>query len=383
MTFGGLRLGWLLRRWWVMVAAVLGVVAIALIVARPAPVTYTAESVLLVRSGATESQPGSANEANRLAVTYAELVPQDTEIINAVGSSLGISRDAAKDGISAKNDDNTSILRVRFTGKDANVAVAGSRAIAAAMVGANPVATNFRGVALSNLPDTATRNKPNDTTLPTAMLLGVLLGALLIIAVERSRGRIDAVDDLERELGCPVTSLQGMQAGSISALLKHWSKAGLWGPYQPMLDLRGDEDGYSSSLDADYDDSTTTVALVTGRPGQRYLSQEVASVFASTAKLDESLDLDGRVVLRHGGAPGTQEVGERIVEDADLVVLIVSEGTPVATLRNTMTSLVDFGSQPRWVLFAPDSVTRRAGKHHGNGEDSEAVIDGSRDSLGK
>ncbi len=381
MTFGGLRLGWLLRRWWVMVAAVLGVVAIALIVAKPAPVTYTAEAVLLVRSGATESQPGSANEANRLAVTYAELVPQDTEVINAVGASLGASRTDVVEGITAKNDDNTSILRVRYTAKSSQTAIAGARAIAASMVGANPIATNFRGVALSNLPDRATKNTPNDTTLPTAMLIGLLLGALLIIAIERSRGRIDAVEDLERELPCPVSTLQGMQAGTISALLKRWSTGNNWLPYASTVDIRDDDAGYSYGMDDDGDDASSTIALVTGRKGQRYLTQEVASVFASTARLDGQLQLDGPVTVRSGGAPGTPEVGERIVDGADMTVLVVAEGTPVSALRSVLTTLVDFGAAPRWALFAPDAVVRRASRHHDKGIDAEAIIDKSQSAV--
>lgn len=355
MTIGGIRLGWLRRRWWVVLICMVGVTSISLVVNRPAPVTFTGETVLIVRSGATENTPGSANEANRLAITYSQLIPQDSETLNSVSSALGVSRDDVADALTATNDANTSILRVRYTADNANEAVNGARAVADALVGATPAASNFSGLGLSRLPDTATRNESSGTALPVGLILGFLLGAVIVIAIERSNGRIDSITDVEGELSCPVTSLQGLSAGSILSLLQRWKTLAT-----------------SSPVD---------VAVVTGAQGQRALSQEVSVVFATTAVSEDAngnpVALISEMNLHATGAPSTWEVGEAAVQQSNLVVLVVAEGTHINELRKTVAGLEDFGVKPAWALFASDAVVRRARRHHGIGEATTVAIGSS------
>ena len=353
MNIGGVHIGWLRRRWWIVVSCMVGVAIVSLVVQRPAPTTYTGETVLIVRSGATENTPGSANEANRLAVTYSQLIPQDSQTLDSVSSTLGLPRGQVAAALSASNDANTSILRVRYTAKTSTAAVNGARAAANALVGATPAASNFRGVGLSKLPDTATKNASSGTALPVGLLLGFLLGAVIVIAVERNNGRVDSIADLESELNCPVTALQGLSAASILALLQRWKALAQTSPVD--------------------------IALVTGGQGQRAVSQEVAAVFAATANtgetdLDVSWDVLGGINLHSAGAPASWEVGEAAVQQADLAVVVVAEGTSVTELRRGLQGLVQFGATPVWALYASEAVVRRARRHHGVGETSTLSV---------
>lgn len=141
-------MGWLRRRWWVVAASVVGVLAVSLVVNTPAPSSYTGEAVLIVRSGATTNTPGSANEANRLAVTYAELIPQDSQVLDRVSRTLGVPRSAVAQNVIVTNDPNTSILRVQYTSDNSRIAVDGARAMADALAGSSPASTNFAGLGL-------------------------------------------------------------------------------------------------------------------------------------------------------------------------------------------------------------------------------------------
>ena len=133
MNVGGFRVSWLRRGWWVIAASVIGVVAVTLVISPPSSTVYTAESVLVIRSGATVNTPGSANEANRLAVTYAELIPQDIQVLERISRSLNVPTDVVEDHLDVVNDPSTSILRIRFTASRASVAVNGSRVAADAL----------------------------------------------------------------------------------------------------------------------------------------------------------------------------------------------------------------------------------------------------------
>src|SRR6185369_15140819 len=136
---GHTSLGWLRRRgWWLIpIATVLGAVA-AFWAARPGPPTYTAEAVLLVLSGAGVNDPGTATEANRLAGTYAQVIPADTRIQQAVGRALKVTPDTVAKAITAANPNNTALIRLTYQASDAKTAVRGANAVAVAVSGIPP-----------------------------------------------------------------------------------------------------------------------------------------------------------------------------------------------------------------------------------------------------
>ncbi len=343
MRIGGFRLGWLKRRWWVLASCIIGVTAIALFASRPGPTTYTAEAVLLVRSGATENGPGNANEANRLAVTYARLIPLDINILDRVARNLNVERADVEGRVGVTNDANTSILRVTYQGPTRRLAIDGASSVAKALVGPEAASPNFNGLALSRLPTTATQSDNGLSVLPAGLVLGALLGLVLTLALERSRGRVEDDDDLERLLECPVTALEGLSPAGITALLQRWQSL-----------ANGDR---------------KTVALVAPKEGFRSLTAEVATVFATTADSQGGGRLAAPgLVLVSGGAPGTWEVGEQVMQQADMTVLVIPQNTPIADLEAAVKIMQGFGSRPAWALYAADRVAVRARRRHANGE---------------
>jgi hypothetical protein len=130
-----MKLAAIRRRWWVIVAATLAVVGIAYGIALLRARTSTAEAVAIVASGAIDNGPGRADQAGFLAPDYAGVIPQDDSIIRAVSSELGVD---ARGRISAVSHRNSSIIRLGFRANDPRTAIAGARAVAAAVSGPGP-----------------------------------------------------------------------------------------------------------------------------------------------------------------------------------------------------------------------------------------------------
>jgi len=359
MRIGGLRLGWLRRRWWVVAGSIAAVTAVALLAQAPTTGGYTAEAVLIVRSGATTNTPGNANEANRLAVTYSQLIPQDSLVLERAGRTLNVDRSEVQRNSSVVNDPATSILRVRYTAATSEVAVNGARALADALAGVAPVSSNFNGLALSRLPESATRDSRSQADLPAALVAGLCLGLVLVVAWERAQRRIEDAGDLERELDRPVTELQGLSVDAIEALLERWRI--LAEEVAPAV-------------------SPVNVAIVGCTPGRSALTAEVAKAFVTsgTSGSGGPGPAPEAMGLLIGGAPGTREVGEAVAQRAQLTVLVVAEGTTGRAVERAVASLANFGVLPAWALFASSTVVRRADKQLIPGE--SASVAGTADS---
>lgn len=337
MRIGGVRLGWLRRRWWLLVLSTVGVAAVAAAVSLSAPVTYTAESVLVVRSGATENTPGNANEANRLSITYSALIPEDTQIADRVAQALNVPRSDVTGHITGINDANTSILRLRYTADDSSQAVDGARALADALVGPSPASSNFNGLSLSRLPDDAKSSSTADTTIPTGAVLGFLLGLVLIVLWERVDGRFDGVGEVQAHVACPVTPLEELSHASIEVLLKRW------------YSLANSANAQIAVLPAVADSKLNTAAIV--------------SVFDGVLdRISENSGDRDRLRLVGGGPVGGTDVGELVAQASNLTVLVVPARMKASRYDETLDRLRDLGIRPGWVLFASKKARRQLAK---------------------
>jgi capsular polysaccharide biosynthesis protein len=339
MRIGGFQMSWLRRRWWVIVGSMVVVTMIGFVLQPGTSSNYTAETVLIVRSGATTNTPGSANEASRLAVTYSQLIGQDTQVLDRVSRALNVPRSDVEKHVTVANDPNTSILRARYSSSSANTAVDGARALADALAGPNPASPNFNGVGLSRLPDKATSSDSTGKTLPLGAFLGLCLGIVLVIALERSGGRIENVEDAESEVGAPGASLERLSSEALVALTARWAEL-------------------SKSTPA-------RIAVISAAPGYRSVTNDVAEVLHSTL---QSLDSEDRmtagvaqpIVFVPAGAPGTYEAGEAAVHSGAVTVMVVPQGAAIRDVRRSLTFLRDFGTTPQWTLFASERVVQRA-----------------------
>ena len=345
MHVAGVRIDRLRRRWWVVGAAALAAAAVAVVVQPQQSPRYVSESLLLVRSGASPNTPGAATEANRLAVTYSQLIPQDTQVIDRVSRATGVPTRDVEDAVRVVNDPNTSILRVRYVATSSNAAIDGARAVADALAGPTPASPNFNGVGLSRLPDRASKAGGAGSAAPGGLLVGALLGAGLLVAAERFDRRADRADDLASMLRCPVSSLGELTAGSAVAILQRWRALAHDVPAQ--------------------------VAIVPVVAGKQAVSADVVEVLANAASQDPVASGPGErslagLALVSTGAPGPAEGGESHAQHADLTVLVVPQGTLVADLRRSLDVLADFGVQPVWALFAEASAMRHAERRSGD-----------------
>src|SRR5580658_1704310 len=85
---------WLFRRSWLLVLALVAGTAGGFLAAKSSSTSYSATATLVVQSGAGKAGPGSANDAQALATTYAALIPKDQDILQTVAHSLGVSTSA-------------------------------------------------------------------------------------------------------------------------------------------------------------------------------------------------------------------------------------------------------------------------------------------------
>jgi capsular polysaccharide biosynthesis protein len=335
MRIGGLKLGWLRRRLWLVLICVAVVTGVAAVFAQPGSSSYTSESVLLVRSGATTNTPGNANEANRLAITYAELISQDSQVLQRVSQTLDTPPADIEDNVEVINSPNTGILRIEYTEDSADEAINGARAFADALAGPEPASTNFNGLALSSLPDSASSNSTVGTSLATAAVLGLGIGIALSVVWERLHVRIDRGDDLADTVDCPVSDLEELSNEAIAALAHRWSSLSRSQPAK--------------------------VALVAATEGRQVFVESTARVFNRVLESDLS-HADAPMLLLPAGMPGTAEVGESVVQNADVVVLVVPERVEASRVREVVASLGDFGAKPQWALFASGKVVRQTVK---------------------
>src|SRR6266487_5591521 len=100
----------LLRRGGIVLLAVALVPLAAYLVTSGLHRSYTAEALVVVPSGAGPKGPGNAQEATKLAVTYAAVIPQDDRILDRIARSSGVRRALVKRELTATTDQATSLI---------------------------------------------------------------------------------------------------------------------------------------------------------------------------------------------------------------------------------------------------------------------------------
>jgi capsular polysaccharide biosynthesis protein len=201
---------WVLRRSWLLVLALLAGTAGGFLAAAGSSTSYSATSTLVVQSGAGRAGPGSANDAEALATTYAALIPKDQAILQRVAGSLHTSTSAVSQHLSVSVELGTSLLLVRYNAPTAEEAVAGSALLARTVVGsAAPTPAIASGsVVIVQLPTTGVAGGAlHKYGAPIGAIFGMLLGIVLVLAAERADPRIDDTFTLGRAAGCPAASV--------------------------------------------------------------------------------------------------------------------------------------------------------------------------------
>ena len=201
---------WVLRRSWLLVLALLAGTAGGFLAATGSSTSYSATSTLVVQSGAGRAGPGSANDAQALATTYAALIPKDQAILQRVAGTLHTSTSAVSQHLSVSVEMGTSLLLVRYNAPTAAQAVAGSALLARTVAGAAaPTPAIASGsVVIVQLPTAGVAGGAlHKYGAPIGALFGMLLGIVLVLAAERADPRIDDTFTLARVAGCLAASV--------------------------------------------------------------------------------------------------------------------------------------------------------------------------------
>jgi capsular polysaccharide biosynthesis protein len=300
---------------------------------------FTAQAVLLVSSGAGPTGTLSADQANKLAKTYAGLIPEDRSVLGALANRFQISPTQAQDNLSVLNDEETALVRVTYTDPDSAIARDGVRLVAQAVTGARPESSSVAPGSLSlvSLPEGAEANSSGaGASVPIGLFLGLCLGLVLLVALERADPRVDEPDELGEETACPASSYESLSSESILALLERWTS------------LAGRAD--------------VTVAFVPVNAGATRLAAGVQRRFLTAAEAEGWPVMagfpdgaDGRrrltTALVATGPPGGEAAGEAAALGADVVVLVAPDGVRVRDVHGALSVLERFGVVPSWAIY--------------------------------
>ena len=318
-----IRMPWLFRRGWVLVMVTLLVTATAVGVAGLKHTTYSSDAILLVNPGATNTSPGSSQEAQGLAATYAGLIPSDSTVLNVVSAATGLTQNQVKTGTSVTVVNGTSLLDLRFTANAPSVTTAGVNAMSRAISGAHPATAAIPAGTMTVIHGASapvSHAKKLVEIVILGLLLGLLLGAVIVTIWERADARFDRPGQLTGQLGIPARSLQHLNADSATAMTERWRSL-----------ATGDD---------------PTIALLSGVVGMQETTETVGQRLAEVAP---------NAHIRTGGAPG-DENGDRIAQLASLTVLLVPREAKVRAVHRSVDFLEQIGVRPAWALIVDESL---------------------------
>jgi capsular polysaccharide biosynthesis protein len=332
------------RRWWVLALSVAAVALAAQAVTSIQKDRETAQALAVVPAGATSDAPGSANDAEQLAATYAALIPQDGRILQRMGRVMELDRKQVERRIDVVNTSDTALLELRFQDRSAARAVAGARALARAVddgTSTNIPPKTLNPVRLPDEPLAGGAPGGEAAGLLAGLLLGLFLGGVLMVFLERADARADADRDVEDATGLPATLLGSRSVGPNVALVERW-------------------DGLSSR-------EPSRVALIPASRGAERATTRVAGALTREAGQRRETD----VVLEPSAGPGREPSGESLALSS-VVVLVARRGEPLRRVAGRLAELRSLGIEVERTLLV--SGRRLAGPAETGREREEAPL---------
>jgi capsular polysaccharide biosynthesis protein len=200
---------WVGRRWWLFVLCVIAGTSGGVYMRLSHPPTYSASTEMIVASGASGLGPGPANDAIALALTDASIIPTDQKVLSEMGAKLGVSSDEVGRNLSATAEAGTSVVVVTYK------AATPAEAVRAANLATHVITSGPSALPRGSLDTVRLADSARDTStlhtygVPLGALLGLVIGLIAILAIERSDPRADQVEDLARATGTPVSAYPG------------------------------------------------------------------------------------------------------------------------------------------------------------------------------
>lgn len=202
---------WFRRRWWLLLLCLMAGTGGGYFARASQSVMYSASAELAVVSGASGAGPGSANDADALAVTYASIIPQDQLEMQEVADSTRLTLHTVTKSVSAVAVSGTSAIILSFKAVSEAQAVNDVNLFANVVtIGAAHSAIPGRSLAEVKLATSASRSgELRNFGIPLGIILGLLIGAIAVLAIERADPRVDDVEDLAAITGTAVTLFPG------------------------------------------------------------------------------------------------------------------------------------------------------------------------------
>ncbi len=310
---------------------------------------FMAQVVLMVpASGAGPTEGINPDDADKLATTYAGIIPADDRLLSDIGKAVRQSPSQVASNLSVVNTQSTSLLQISFKASDPRTATTGARTAAALLAGPTPVAAGIvpSSLGIVSLPpppsNVAAVSGGKGSTVAIGAVLGLILGVILLVAWERSDPHVGDPRSLSGQFGCPATPVDRLTPDAARALIERWASLTDHVPARVAL-LPADPGSVQQ---------TDEVAKLLKRSGEG-----VGYIDARSGTVPEALgnghllDAKESVVLVHAGAPGSG--GEAVALNCDLTVAVVRTGARNTEIRRVAEDLANFGLVPAWALLAP------------------------------
>jgi capsular polysaccharide biosynthesis protein len=172
---------------------------------------YSASAEIAVVSGASGAGPGSPNEADALALTYASIIPLDQFEMQQVADSTGLPLHTVTKNVSAVAVSGTSAIILSFKAASKTQAIKDVNLFAQVVtIGEARSVMPRRSLAEVNLATSASSSgELRKFGIPLGIILGLLIGVIAVLAIERADPRVDDVEDLAAITGTAVTLFPG------------------------------------------------------------------------------------------------------------------------------------------------------------------------------
>lgn len=327
------------------------VVIVALLTAAYAghsPKRYSAELVFVVPAiSPGQAPPGNPDQADKLATTFASLIPEDRPLLSSVAKAAHVDPTLLQNHVTVTNDSGTALVRVRYAGDSPASTTRVLNAFSAVLTSASPPGAIGSGtLQLVNPAQNITRSGHGlGSMLAVGLVAGIVLAVIAALALERSSPRVDSPTELADLTNAPVTTWRALTPGGISALVTRWrtmvalpypdvALIGVGVPHDEMVKIA---DKIESRL------SQPKPASRTGRPDGK--------------NSGEGGDKGG-LKLRIADMADPDYPGDEIAQIADMGVLIVVAGTPGATVSAMLRRLENYGTLSQWSIMIERSELR-------------------------
>jgi capsular polysaccharide biosynthesis protein len=202
---------WLGRRWWVFILCVAAGTSGGILARSAQKVMYSGSAELIVASGSSSQGPGPANDAIALALTDASIIPSDQSTLQRVARETGVPLHQVAKSLSASAVSGTSVILVNYKAATRTEAISGVNAVARILNDGTPdSAIPDKSLVVVQLASSAvTVGTIHSYGVPLGVVLGFIVGAIAILAIERADPRVDDVEDLAEVTGTAASIFPG------------------------------------------------------------------------------------------------------------------------------------------------------------------------------